>query len=72
MSFFNFKKSVDSIVADITQKIEHLHVLAELHDAEAEVHNIAAAERAKLSAWFTSEAVRAKAIAHKLTALVTP
>lgn len=66
-----FTKTVDSIVADIHAKIESLHALAEAHHVESEIHQIAAAEKVKLANWFARERDRARAIAEKLTSLVS-
>lgn len=70
MSFFNFKKSVDGIIADIVQKIEDLHVVSAIHAAEAEAHSIAVTELSKLHVAAVNEAARAKSIAEKFTALI--
>lgn len=59
-----FSPSVDSIIADITQKVEQLHAVAELHNAEIVAKQAIINEAA-------AEYDRAKAIAGKLTALVS-
>lgn len=70
MSLFT-KQTVDTILADIVEKVESLHVVAEAHAAAAEVHDAVVAERQKLAAWARTEANRAKSIAEKLRALVS-
>jgi hypothetical protein len=65
------RKTVDSIIADITAKIEHLHVVAEAHAEAAKIHSEVIAERSKLIVEANTEFDRAKAIAGKLTALVS-
>lgn len=71
-SFFGFKRTVDGVIADIIQKIEDLHIVHEIHNADAEVHSAIVTERSKLYTKAVADAQRAKAIAEKLTALVTP
>lgn len=66
-----FIKSIDSIIADITLKIEHLHIVAELHNAETAVQAAIVAEAQKAQAFASLEYSRAKAIADKLTALIS-
>lgn len=66
-----FVKSVDSIIADITQKIEHLHIVAEAHAVEQAVQQKIIAEASAAKAFAEAEYSRAKTIASKLTALVS-
>ncbi len=70
MALFS-KQTVNSIIADIVQKIEHLHVVAEAEALAAEVHDAVVAERKKLGDAARAEAARAKTIAEKLRALVS-
>ena len=70
MSFFS-KLSINAIIADITAKIEQLHVVAEIHKGEAEVHDAIVAERTKLADFARKEEARAKAIAEKFASLVS-
>lgn len=65
-------KSIDSVIGGILRSIEHLHVIAEAHTLDANMHDAVAIEKAKLAAFARSESARAKAIALKFTALVTP
>ena len=66
-----FTKSVDNIIADITSKIEQLHLVADLKAREAEVHDAVVAERNKLAADARNEYARAKVIAGRLASLVS-
>lgn len=66
-----FKNTVDSIIADISAKVEKLHIVAEAHAEAEKIHNAVIAERTKLVAEARAEFARAKAIAAKLTALVS-
>lgn len=66
-----FRKSVDSIVADIQAKVEALHIAADFHSAEAQVHAEAVQAKIKLTNAASAEAGRAKAIATKLEALIS-
>jgi hypothetical protein len=65
-----FSKTIDSIISDITSKIEQLHIVAEAHAAFAALK----AEEEKLAgearAFAEKEYGRAKAIAAKFEALV--
>lgn len=65
-----FAKSVDSIIADIVQKVEHLHIVAEAHAAEQKVQQAIINEAVKARIFAEKEYSRAKAIAERLTALV--
>lgn len=72
MKLFSFiRPSVDSIIRDITLKVEQLHAVSEAHHIASEVHDAVAAERTKLAAALRSERDRAKAIAGKLTSLIS-
>ena len=62
--------SVDSIIADITKRIESLHVVAEAHAAAAKLHQDEIEFRSKLVATAGAEYARAKSIAAKFEALV--
>ena len=66
-----FKHTVDSIIADISAKVEKLHIVAEAHAAAEVAHNEEVLLRQKLAAAARAEYTRAKAIAAKLTALVS-
>ena len=68
MSFF--RETVDSIVSDIQNKIERLHVVAELKDEESKVHAAIVAERQKLAAEASAVAARARAVAAKFASLI--
>lgn len=65
-----FSKSIDSIISDITSKIDQLHVVAELHADAAKVQLAVEAEAAKLRVFAENEYARAKALAAKFEALV--
>jgi hypothetical protein len=69
-SFFS-RKTVDSIIADITAKIEHLHVVAEAHAEAEKIHAAVIAERTKLAQDARAEFARAKTITAKFEALVS-
>lgn len=73
MSILSFFKShtVDSLIADIVQKVEHLHGVADAKHVEQEVHISAAMELSKLATVAQGERDRARSIANKLTALVS-
>jgi len=66
-----FSHTVDSIIADISAKVEKLHVVAEAHAEAVKIHNAEIAVRTRLVATANAEFARAKAIAAKLTALVS-
>lgn len=72
-SFFRqfFQKSVDSIIADITSKIDQLHIVSDVHAEAVKLHNAEIEVRARLGAAAARESARAKAIAEKLKALVS-
>lgn len=65
-----FSKTIDSIISDITSKIEQLHIVAEAHATEANVQAAIEAEAAKLRVFAQNEYGRAKALAAKFEALV--
>lgn len=65
-----FSKTIDSIISDITSKIEQLHVVAELHAAEAYAQSEVELAAAKARTFAQNEYARAKAIAAKFEALV--
>lgn len=69
--FSFFKKTVDDIIADITAKIEHLHVVAEAHADAARVHNEVVVLHTKLAVAADDEFARAKRIAGKFTELLS-
>lgn len=66
-----FSKTVDSIIADITQKVAALQALSEKHHTAAAAHAEAAAARTKLQSAALQEADRAKSIAGKLAGLIS-
>lgn len=66
-----FKKTIDSLVADITAKVEHLHIVATAHELEAEVHYRVVDERQALAALATAEGERARRIAGKFAELLS-
>lgn len=69
---FKFNRpSVDSIIRDITLKVEQLHAVSEAHHIASEVHDAVAVERAKLAVALRTERDRAKSIAGKLTSLIS-
>lgn len=65
------KKTVDGIIADIVQKIEHLYAVAEAHHAATTAHLEAARVANEAAAVALKERDRAKSIAEKLTGLVS-
>lgn len=64
------KADIDSIISDITLKVEALHAVAAAHAEEQKVQADIIAEASKAKAFAESEFTRAKAIAERLTALV--
>lgn len=66
-----FTKSVDSIVADISDRVEQLHVVADAKALEAKLHDEEVAARTFLRDLATKEVARAKAIAAKFEALIS-
>ena len=65
-----FSKTIDSIIADITSKIEQLHVVAEAHTAAAAAAAEAEVVAQKARTFAENEYGRAKALAAKFEALV--
>lgn len=63
-------KTVDSVISDILQKIEHLHVVAELHADEQAVQAKIVGEAIKVKTFAEKEYVRAKEIASRLLAAI--
>lgn len=68
---FNFRQSVDSIIADIQAKVKALNVAAEFHAAEADAHREVILAKNALIGFADAEYTRAKAIAAKLEALIS-
>lgn len=68
--FSLFRPSVDSIIGDITKKIEKLKILADLKNAEANAHASVIVEKTRLAQAARAEKERALAIADKLKNLV--
>lgn len=66
-----FQSSVDSIIADISAKIEKLHIVAEAHAEAIVVHGVVISERQKLVAFAQAEYNRAQSIAAKFMALIS-
>lgn len=66
-----FKRTVDSIIADIQVRIEHLHLVAEAHQKAAELHSDEIAIRSKLVNEAKAEYARAKSIAGKFQELIS-
>jgi hypothetical protein len=66
-----FKKTTDSIVADISAKIEALHVVAAAHAEAEKLHNEEIALRTRLAAEASAEYARAKSIATKFKELIS-
>lgn len=69
MSFF--MKTIDSIIEDITKKIEQLHAVAAVHAEVSRLNSEAIAKSTELRDFAESEYARAKAIAAKFEALVS-
>lgn len=69
MGFFS-STTIDNIIADITKKIEALHIVAELHADAAKLQAEVEAEAAKARTFAENEYARAKAIAAKFEALI--
>lgn len=67
-----FTKSVDSIVADITKKVEQLEAAVVHHNTQGSQHLQTVADLQKEADSHFSEAERAHNIAAKLTALISP
>lgn len=66
-----FASSVDGLVADIETRVAKLHVVADIRNAEAMVHQKVIAERQELAAVALKEEQRARAIAAKFKALIS-
>lgn len=66
-----FKKTVDSIIADISARIESLHTVADIHAAAATDHAVEIGLRSKLKAEAEAEAARARRLAAKFLELVS-
>lgn len=66
-----FRRSVDSIVANITKQVEQLHDAATRHHNDAAAHNAAASQSEQLAIQHAVERDRASAIATKLKALIS-
>lgn len=66
-----FKKTVDSIIADIQVRIEHLHVVAAAHEKAVQVHQDEIALRTNLANEASKEYARAKSIARKFQELIS-
>lgn len=66
-----FVSSVDGLVADIETRVAKLHVVADLHKAEAELQQKVIAEKQALVAFAQKEEARARAIAAKFKALIS-
>ena len=62
--------TIDSIIADITAKIEKLHLVAEVHAEAAKVQAEVEVAAGRARAFAESEYGRAKAIAAKFEALI--
>lgn len=66
-----FTKSVDSIVADITRKVQQLEAAVSHHNTQSDAHHASALASDELALAHASEAERANSIATKLTALIS-
>jgi hypothetical protein len=65
-----FKKTVNSLIADIARKVEHLHAVADRHDTDAEVHSDKATYHLNEEAAALQESIRARRIAKKFADLI--
>jgi hypothetical protein len=68
---FNFKKTIDTIIADIVQKVEDLKTLADKHHFNSLAHKAESEFRAKLSEEEAKLRDKAHQIADKLTSLIS-
>lgn len=66
-----FKKTVDDIVADVQQKIQHLHAVHAQQMDDHGKHTAAAAESTAKAADAAKEATRAVTLAERFTALIS-
>lgn len=66
-----FRTTIDSVIADITKKIEQLKSLAAEHGKTADDHTAKATDHATEAALNVQHSLRANAIASKLEALVS-
>lgn len=66
-----FYKTIDSILADITTKIEQLHSAADAHEVRAEKNDVKISLHTELRDVAASEALRARKIAAKFQELVS-
>ena len=73
MNLFNwlFGKTVDSIIADLTKKIQHLEQVVEARAEQAKTHALEIEKHNVLLQGVQAEASRAFAIAGKLKALLS-
>jgi hypothetical protein len=69
--FSLFKRSVDSIIADIQTRIDQLHIVAEAHAEAAKLHSAEIEFRTRLVATAEAEYARAKSIATKFGELIS-
>lgn len=68
--FAFFRKSVDSIIADISAKIDDLEAAVGFHNTQSAAHHAAAQASDELALAAASEADRANRIAGKLKDLL--
>lgn len=66
-----FRRSVDSIVANITKQVEQLHDTATRHHNEAQAHLAEASRLHQLHHDHSQERDRARGIAQKLKDLIS-
>lgn len=65
------KKSIDSIISNITEQVEQLHAVSDEHHEHAEVHDAIIAESTAQAQAHRKERDRAKGIAGRLTSLIS-
>lgn len=66
-----FRRSVDSIVANITKQVEQLHDAATRHHNDAAAHSAAASQSEARASLHSNERDRARGIAQKLKDLIS-
>jgi hypothetical protein len=65
-----FRKTVDSIVADIAEKIDHLYIAATNHDTDAGVHAAKIEHHTVARDDARAESARARRLASKFSDLI--
>lgn len=70
-NFFANRRTIESITAPIGKIVEQLKAHADLHEAAANVHDLAVKEATSLAAFARREVTAAKSAAEKFAALLS-